>query len=94
MAVMSCFKLCCLPAGHPVCGSWDLRGVNLGRAALPRHVLLGWCLAMTRLARPRLTREAARLLRLQSSEQTNEPGWHVHPPQRPHPHHSHEGILL
>ena len=83
MAVMSCLELCCLPAGHPVCWSRDLRGVNLGRAALPLHVLLGRCLATTRLARPRLTWEAARLLRLQSSEQAHEPGWHVHPPQRP-----------
>ena len=83
MAILSCFELDCLPAGHPVCWSRDLRRVNLGRAALPWHVLLGWCLAATRLARPRLTREAARLLRLQSSEQTYEPGWHVQVPERP-----------
>ena len=55
MAILSCFELCCLPAGHPVCWSRDLRRVNLRRAALPWHVLLGWCLATTRLARPRLT---------------------------------------
>lgn len=83
MAVLSCFELCCLPTGHPVCWSRDLRRVDLGRAALPCHVLLGRCLAASRLARPGLTREAARLLRLQSSQQTHEPGWHLPPPQRP-----------